>query len=162
MKKTKGMIDVSSKRVTKRVARARCVVKLNPGLVKKIKEKTLVKGDAFEQARVAGIMAAKKTGEFIPLCHPLGLDHVGISFRTDKDSVTVETSVISCGKTGVEMEALVAASMAALTIYDLCKMYTKDIEIKDLVLLYKSGGKSGTWRKGEKTNHKFQITNNLQ
>ena len=145
--KPKGMIDVSRKRVTKRTAKAKAVVSMHEDILKKIKDGRIEKGDVLEQARIAGVMAAKRTGELIPLCHPLMLDHVGVSFKLNKTSVNVNTSVVSHGKTGVEMEALVAASFAALTIYDLCKMYSKEIEIKDVYLLHKSGGKSGTFKR---------------
>ncbi|MBU0570904.1 MAG: cyclic pyranopterin monophosphate synthase MoaC [Candidatus Omnitrophica bacterium] len=142
-----GMIDVGKKRVTKRTAKAKAVVRTGKDIIRRIKENRIAKGDVLEHARISGIMAAKKTSDIIPLCHPLPLDHVEVSFEVFKDSVVVNTMVTARTRTGVEMEAMTAASCAALTIYDLCKMYGKGIEIKDVCLLYKSGGRTGVFKR---------------
>ncbi len=144
-----GTVDVSKKNVTKRTARAKAMVILSQDIIKRIEKNKIAKGNVFEQAKIAGIMAAKKTSDLIPLCHPLILDHIGISFAIQNDSIIINATVTAQARTGVEMEALTAVSVAALTIYDLCKMYSKKIEIKDICLLYKSGGKSGIFRREE-------------
>ena len=149
-----GMIDVGSKKETKRVAKAQVVVKLKEEIVKLIETGRVAKGDVLEQAKVAGIMAAKKTAELIPLCHPLRLEHVEISFTMEKDRVKITTTVSAREKTGVEMEALTACAVAALTVYDMCKMYDKAIEITDLCLAEKRGGKGGVYR-----NSKYKSQN---
>ncbi|MEA3279224.1 MAG: cyclic pyranopterin monophosphate synthase MoaC, partial [Thermodesulfobacteriota bacterium] len=107
------------------------------------------KGNVLETARIAGIMAAKKTHELIPMCHPLNITHISVDFFPDKaaSSIRIETSARLLGRTGVEMEALTAASVAALTIYDMCKSYDKEMVISDIYLLEKSGGKSGTFKR---------------
>jgi cyclic pyranopterin phosphate synthase len=142
------MVDVGAKTVTTRVAVAEARVRLSPKTYVMLTSKTLPKGDAFACARVAGILAAKKTADLIPLCHPLGLDAVDITFDLDEQahSVRVQAEARLCAKTGVEMEALVAASVAALTLYDMCKAVQKDIIIERVRLLYKAGGKSGEFR----------------
>lgn len=141
------MVDVGDKAETKRIARATCLVRMKPQTLALVASGTAKKGDVLGVARLAGIMAAKKTAELIPLCHPLPLNRVSIDFSLDEQSstVTVTSEVAVAGKTGVEMEALTAASIAALTIYDMCKSSDKAIEIHDLRLLHKSGGKSGTY-----------------
>ncbi|OGF53479.1 MAG: molybdenum cofactor biosynthesis protein C [Candidatus Firestonebacteria bacterium RIFOXYC2_FULL_39_67] len=139
------MINVGNKKKTKRAARATAYVRLNREIVKKIIDNKIPKGSVLEIARVAGILAAKKTPELIPLCHNLEIEYVGIEFIVEKDGVLIESIVKSTGKTGVEMEALAAASLAALTIYDMCKMFLKSIEIQDIFLLEKTGGKSGRY-----------------
>lgn len=146
-KKTEGMIDISDKAITKRTARASAKIKLSRRIIKLIKSKSIAKGDALEHARIAGVLAAKKTYEIIPLCHPIPIENIAISFKINKDSIAITSEVISVGRTGVEMEALTAVSVSALTIYDMCKMYDSAMEITDMVLLEKKGGRSGHYRK---------------
>ena len=144
-----AMVDVGAKAVTRRTARACALVRLPPRAAEALREATLPKGDAFAAAQVAGILAAKRTGELIPLCHPLPLDAVDVTFRWDEPTVLrVEAVATTTAKTGVEMEALVAASVAALTIYDMCKSVDKGIVIETVRLLEKTGGKSGDWHAG--------------
>ena len=140
------MVDVGGKEQTSREARAEAHVRLHPDTAAALRSLTLAKGDAFVTAQVAGILAAKQTGTLIPLCHPLGLDAIDVSFDWPEPTLLrIETRAATTGPTGVEMEALVAASVAALTIYDMCKALEKGIEIESVRLLSKSGGKSGTW-----------------
>lgn len=141
------MIDVSLKKDTKRTARAQAFVKLNGEIVGLIKAGKIPKGDVLATARVAGVLAAKSTSALIPLCHNLPLNYVGVEFEVGRTGVLVRTEARCTGKTGVEMEALVAASAAALTIYDMCKMFAQDLEISDIFLLEKRGGKSGVYRR---------------
>ena len=141
------MVDVSSKTETAREARAEAVVKMAPTTVKLLKTTGLPKGDAIETARIAGIQAAKKTSELIPLCHPLPLSYVGISIEITASGAHITTVARTRAETGVEMEALTAASVAALTLYDMCKAVEKGITIGPVRLLEKSGGKSGLWRR---------------
>jgi len=142
------MVDVGAKAATVRVAVAEALVRLNPKTFALLTNDGLPKGDAFACARIAGILAAKKTAELIPLCHPLGLDAVDVRFEPDQAAsvVRIEAEAKLCAKTGVEMEAMTAASVAALTLYDMCKAVQKDIVIERVRLLYKSGGKSGEFR----------------
>ena len=143
------MVDVSSKDVTNRSARASGLVRMAPSTLALILDRKVAKGDVFAVARVAGIMAAKRTGDLIPLCHPLGIDGVTVDFEpVDDSTVKVEASVTVTGRTGVEMEALTAVSVAALTIYDMCKAVDRGIEIDQIRLESKSGGRSGTYRRG--------------
>ncbi len=143
------MVDVGSKAVTRRTARACALVRLPPRAAEALRSATLPKGDAFVAAQIAGILAAKRTGELIPLCHPLPLDAVDVSFSWDDETaLRIETRSTTSATTGVEMEALVAASVAALTIYDMCKSVDKGIVIEAVRLLEKTGGKSGDWRAG--------------
>ncbi|HEY5350208.1 MAG TPA: cyclic pyranopterin monophosphate synthase MoaC [Candidatus Lustribacter sp.] len=143
------MVDVGSKAVTQRTARACALVRLPPRAAEALRGATLPKGDAFVTAQIAGIFAAKRTGDLIPLCHPLALDAVGVRFTWDDDAVLrIESQATTSGKTGVEMEAMIAASVAALTIYDMCKSVDKGIVIEAVRLLEKTGGKSGDWRAG--------------
>lgn len=141
------MVDVTGKDKTVRVAKARGVVKMKSGTLQLLEEGLLAKGNVLTTAKIAGIMAAKKTGEFIPLCHPLGVTGIDVEFTIDRKNsqVIIETQVRTVGQTGVEMEALTAASVAALTIYDMCKAVDKEMIISDILLLKKSGGKSGTF-----------------
>jgi len=139
------MVDVSSKLPTKRTARAHAFVRILPEVLAKLPENP--KGNPLEIARVAGISAAKKTSELIPLCHPLMLSHVDVQVTLEANGIRIESSVVSTGPTGVEMEALTAASVAALTVYDMTKALDKAIEIQDLYLLEKTGGKSGDFRR---------------
>jgi len=141
------MIDVGNKKDTKRTARAQAYIKLNSEIIGLIKAGKLPKGNVLEAARFAGIVAAKNTAGLIPLCHNLPLNYVGVEFKLDKSGILVTAEARCTGKTGVEMEALVAASTAALTIYDMCKMFAQDLEIQDIFLLEKLGGKSGHYRR---------------
>ena len=138
------MVDVGQKAVTARVARASGRVRMLPETLQRIKDGGFAKGNVLEVARLAGIMAAKRTGEVIPLCHPLPLDGVTIGFSfPDHQTVAIEAEVRVTAKTGVEMEALVAVSVAALTIYDMCKAIDRGISIEQVQLEEKSGGKRG-------------------
>ncbi len=141
------MVDVTSKDLTLRVAVAQGIVSMTPETFENIINQTVKKGNVLETARIAGIMAAKKTSDLIPMCHPLSISHASVSFFPDKEShsIRIEASVRVTGKTGVEMEALTAVSVAALTIYDMCKSYDREMSISDIFLLEKSGGKSGTF-----------------
>lgn len=140
-----SMVDVSAKPQTLRSARAQARVRLNAVAAGALREAALAKGDAFTTAQIAGIMAAKRTSDLVPLTHALPLAAVEVSFSWDADSVIVESSVRTMAQTGVEMEALVAVSIAALTIYDMAKALDKGIVIEDVRLLSKTGGKSGEW-----------------
>ena len=143
------MVDVTEKAATLRTATANAKVLVNPDTFKLIKAGRMAKGDVLAVAQVAGIMAAKKTAELIPMCHPIGVTGIDIDFRLDEAgcAVIIEATARCKGETGVEMEAMTAASVAALTIYDMCKAAQKDIEITDICLLSKKGGKSGDWSK---------------
>jgi cyclic pyranopterin phosphate synthase len=144
-----AMVDVGAKAATRRTARACALVRLPPRAAEALRAATLPKGDAFAAAQIAGILAAKRTGELIPLCHPLPLDAVEVTFRWEGPEVLrIETSAVTSAKTGVEMEALTAAGVAALTIYDMCKSVDKGIVIEAVRLLEKTGGKSGDWHAG--------------
>jgi len=142
------MVDVSGKSESIRIARVRVDVELNAETMRLLVQKALPKGEVLGTARVAGILAAKRTAEFIPLCHPLPLDFADVSFEIDEAAaiIRIEAESRTSAKTGVEMEALVAAQMAAATIYDMCKAVQKDIRITDCRLVYKSGGKSGLFQ----------------
>lgn len=139
------MVDVSAKKQTKRQAEASAFVAMKPAVLKALPMNP--KGDPLEVARLAGIMAAKRTAELIPMCHPLPLSHVDVTMRLCENGVAITSKVTTTAVTGVEMEALVAASVAALTVYDMCKALDKGIEIQRLVLESKSGGKSGDYRR---------------
>jgi len=143
------MVDVSDKPETRRSARAQAFVRMTPAVMKKLKQNP--KGNPLEIARIAGIAAAKRTSELIPLCHPLMLTHADVEVAVEKKGVRIVASAATTGQTGVEMEALTAAAAAALTVYDMTKALDKSIEIQDLYLLEKSGGKSGSFRRGQKT-----------
>ncbi len=146
------MVDISGKPSTSRQAVARATVLLSPESILLIREGRMPKGDVQASARIAGIMAAKKTPELIPLCHPLAISQAGVDIWLDeeKNSVEIESSVKTTGPTGVEMEALVAASVAALTVYDMCKAVDKGAVIQDVMLTRKSGGKSGVFQRAAK------------
>lgn len=147
------MVDVGGKPVTERIATAEAFIHLQPETLRQIQSKELSKGDVFEVARLAGIMGAKKTSDLIPLCHPLGLDSVTIGFEVPTDeTIRIEATTKVTAKTGVEMEALTAASVAALTIYDMCKAIDRGMTIGPIQLVEKRGGKSGTFRRDDKTN----------
>ncbi len=141
------MVDVGGKPLTRRIAVVSGKISMKPSTLKRILDKKIEKGDPLGVARVAGIMAAKRTGDLIPMCHPLTLDNVEIQFFPDvaNSSVGIKTRVKSTGKTGVEMEALLATATAALTIYDMCKAVDRGMIISDIRVLRKSGGKSGTY-----------------
>ncbi|HET7185784.1 MAG TPA: cyclic pyranopterin monophosphate synthase MoaC [Terriglobales bacterium] len=139
------MVDVSGKPVSQRQAEASAFVVMSPEVLKKLTQNP--KGDPLEVARVAGIMAAKRTSELIPMCHPLPLSVVDVEARVRHNGVAIASRVTTNAVTGVEMEALVAASVAALTVYDMCKALDKGIEIREIVLQSKSGGKSGDYRR---------------
>ena len=141
------MIDVGAKKDTKRIARAQAYIKLNEKIVGLIKANKIPKGNVLEAARFAGILAAKNTAGLLPLCHNLPLNFVGVDFTVEKTGVLINAEARCTGKTGVEMEALVAASTAALTIYDMCKMFAQDLEISGVYLLEKLGGKSGHYKR---------------
>lgn len=143
-----SMVDVGGKSVTDRTATAHAFVAMNGKAVEALPRNP--KGDPLEVARVAGIMAAKKTSDLIPLCHPLPLTHVGLDFHMRENGIEITATARTSAQTGVEMEAMVAASVAALTIYDMTKAIDKSIEVREIHLLEKTGGKSGTYRRGEK------------
>jgi cyclic pyranopterin phosphate synthase len=143
------MVDISAKEPTPRRAVAEAVVHVGPAVAEAIRSERVVKGPVFETARLAGIQAAKQTGHLIPLCHPLALEHVAVDLELDGEEVHIRAEAALTGKTGVEMEALTAASVAALTVYDMCKAISKAIEIRTVRLVEKSGGKSGTWVRQE-------------
>ena len=141
------MVDVSQKDITMRIAIAEGSIKVNQEVFRSIKEQTNKKGDVLAVARIAGIMAAKKTSDMIPLCHPLFITKVTIDFELDEDNYMIKaiaTTKVN-GKTGVEMEALHAVSVTLLTIYDMCKAIDKSMEISDIRILHKEGGKSGVY-----------------
>lgn len=141
------MVDVSQKDITMRIAIAEGSIKVNQEVFRSIKEQTNKKGDVLAVARIAGIMATKKTSDMIPLCHPLFITKVTIDFELDEDNYMIKAIAITKvnGKTGVEMEALHAVSVTLLTIYDMCKAIDKSMEISDIRLLHKEGGKSGVY-----------------
>ena len=140
------MVDISPKATTHRVAQATATIKMQQSTLDQILEGEIPKGDVLTVARIAGIQAAKRTSDLIPLCHPLALTKVGVSFTPSADGVLeIQAKASVNGQTGVEMEALTAVSVAALTVYDMCKAVQKDITITDIRLLSKSGGKSGEW-----------------
>lgn len=139
------MVDVSAKTATHRSATAHAFVRIQPAVLAKLSENP--KGDPLAVARIAGIMAAKRTAEWIPMCHPLPLSHVGVDLAVEENGIRITASATTVGPTGVEMEALTAASAAALTVYDMTKALDKSIEIQDIYLLEKTGGKSGDYRR---------------
>jgi cyclic pyranopterin phosphate synthase len=139
------MVDVSDKPDTRRTARAHAFVKLSAAVLARLPENP--KGNPLEIARIAGIQGAKRTSELIPLCHPLPLSHADVEIKLQENGVKIVSTATTTGPTGVEMEALTAAATAALTIYDMCKALDKSIEISDLYLLEKTGGKSGPYRR---------------
>jgi cyclic pyranopterin phosphate synthase len=139
------MVDVSAKQETRRTARAQAFVRISSEVLKKLPQNP--KGNPLEIARIAGIAAAKRTSDLIPLCHPLMLTHADVEVTLEKKGVRIVASAATTGQTGVEMEALTAAGVAALTVYDMTKALDKAIEIQDLFLLEKTGGKSGDFRR---------------
>ena len=140
-----SMVDVSTKEVTERRATAFAYVAMKPEVIKALPQNK--KGNPLEVARIAGISGAKKTSELIPLCHQLPLTHVGLEFAIEKNGIAIKATASTADRTGVEMEALTAASIAALTIYDMTKALDKSIEIRNIHLLDKTGGKSGDYRR---------------
>jgi len=141
------MVDVSSKANSQRMATARATISMNPDTFEKIITHTARKGNVLETARIAGILAAKKTSELIPLCHPIHVQHIQVDFTPEEEtaSIGISATVRTVDQTGVEMEALTAVSVAALTIYDMCKSHDRAMTISDICLAHKSGGKSGTY-----------------
>lgn len=138
-----SMVDVSAKPITKREARAQAVVNMKPETVQAIRDNMLAKGDALATARIAGIMAAKKVDQLIPLCHTLPISKAGIEFELETNRIIVSSHVVTIAQTGIEMEALTAATTAALTIYDMAKAIDKEMIISEIHLLSKTGGQSG-------------------
>ena len=141
------MVDVSSKEPTHRRAVARGCVRMAPEVARAVGHGEVGKGDVLAVARVAGIQAAKRTSELVPLCHGLAVSSVAVDFEVGEDSVGIEASVETVDRTGVEMEALTACSVAALTIYDMCKSMDRSMTISDIALWEKTGGRSGTYRR---------------
>jgi len=141
------MVDVTAKPTSHRTATARAFVYMRPKVLAAIRQLSNPKGDPLEVARIAGISAAKRTSEWIPLCHPLPLTHIDVLPRVCKNGVEIRTHAAASAQTGVEMEALVAAAAAALTVYDMCKALDKGIEIRELFLVEKTGGKSGDYQR---------------
>ncbi len=139
------MVDVSAKPVTERRAVASGVVRMRPETLRAIRERRTPKGDPLEAARLAGILAAKRTAELIPLCHPLPLTHVDVEVELTEEGITLTASAATTAQTGVEMEALVAVSIAALTLYDMCKAIDREMTITDIRLEWKTGGRSGEY-----------------
>lgn len=142
-----AMVDIRDKEITARTATARAFVAMSPGVLAALPNNP--KGDPFEVARIAGIGAAKKTSDLIPLCHQLPLTHVSLDFRIEANGIEITATAATMARTGVEMEAMTAASVAALTIYDMTKALDKGIEIRDIHLVEKTGGKSGHYRRNE-------------
>ena len=145
-----SMVDVGRKRATVREAVAVATVRMQPATLQKLVDRALPKGDVLTTAKVAGVLAAKQTPSLIPLSHSIAIDSVDVTFDLDPNSGTIEVrAIVRCeGKTGVEMEAMTACAVAALTIYDMCKSAEKGISIDNLQLVRKTGGKSGTWERG--------------
>ncbi len=139
------MVDVSGKAVTSRTATAAAFVAMKPEVLAALPDNK--KGNPLEVARIAGILAAKKTSELIPLCHSIPLSHVGVAFEVEPEGIAITASASTAAQTGVEMEALTAATVAALTIYDMTKALDKSIEIRSIHLIEKTGGKSGAYRR---------------
>jgi cyclic pyranopterin monophosphate synthase len=143
------MVDVSSKETTERFARATGVISMSPQALEAVRKNGVEKGDVLAVARIAGVMAAKRTAELIPLCHPLMLTDVQVIATIDDalPGIRVESTVRSAGKTGVEMEAIVAVSVTLVTVYDMCKSLDKSMVISEISLAEKTGGRSGTWKR---------------
>ena len=145
-----AMVNVGAKPVTERMAVAQGLVRMSPAVLRALRQQKIPKGNPLEIARIAGIAAAKRTAEWIPLCHPLPLTHIDVTARLCKNGVEITSRVSATAQTGVEMEALVAVSAAALTVYDMCKALDKGMEITGIVLLEKIGGKSGHYLRRKK------------
>lgn len=148
-----SMVDVSAKAVTTRTAGAQAFVNMKPAVVSAVRRLKNPKGNPLEVARIAGIAAAKRTAEWIPLCHPLPLTHIDVTATLCKDGVELRSSVVATAQTGVEMEALVAVTAAALTIYDMCKALDKAIEIAGIALVSKTGGARGDYHRDGSASH---------
>lgn len=151
-----GMVDISKKDATVRQAVAEGIVSIKPQVIELIKSRKIPKGDCLEAAKLAGILAAKRTPEIIPLCHPISIESVEINVSVKNKEIIITAIVKGQAKTGFEMEALTAVSAAALTIYDMCKPLDKDIVISEIKLLKKSGGKSGTYIRNLKSKNQNQ------
>jgi cyclic pyranopterin phosphate synthase len=147
------MVDVSAKAVTTRTAEAQGFVRMKPAVVQAVRRLKNPKGNPLEVARIAGIAAAKRTAEWIPLCHPLPLTHIDVTATLCKNGVELRSSVVATAQTGVEMEALVAVTAAALTVYDMCKALDKAIEIAGIALVSKTGGARGDYHRVRSTSH---------
>jgi cyclic pyranopterin monophosphate synthase len=141
------MVDVGAKATTARIAEASGFVTMSPATIKAIRERRTPKGDPLETARLAGILAAKRTAELIPLCHSLALSHADVQIKLSRRGASITATASTVAQTGVEMEALTAASVAALTLYDMCKAIDRGMTITDIRLERKSGGRSGEWRR---------------
>ena len=154
------MVDVGDKPVTQRAAVARGAVRMLPATAKKIAANAIAKGDVLATARIAGVMAAKRTGELIPLCHPLPLDFVDVRLDVHprRGVVAIEAEARIAARTGIEMEALTAVSVAALTIYDMCKAVDRGMTIEDVCLVSKSGGRSGDWVRPDQVTSNTDMT----
>jgi len=148
------MVDVTTKTATVREATARGIIRMTPSIMDQIQQGSVAKGNVLETARIAGVMAAKKTADIIPMCHPLAITHAAVDFalKPEDHLVEITATVRLTGKTGVEMEALTAVSVAALTLYDMCKALDKGMVIADICLLEKTGGKSGTYKLEKESN----------
>jgi cyclic pyranopterin phosphate synthase len=144
------MVDVSAKDVTERVARAAGAIRMKPETLAAIRENSIVKGNVVATAKIAGVLAAKRTPELIPLCHSLPLTNVEVAITPDEalPGLRCEATVKTAGKTGVEMEAITAVAVALITVYDMAKAVDRDMSITDICLLEKAGGRSGTWKRG--------------
>jgi len=152
------MVDVSAKEVTTRTAVAQGFVRMKPRVVRAVRRLRNPKGNPLEVGRIAGIAAAKRTAEWIPLCHPLPLTHIDVTARLCQNGVELRSTVTTAAQTGVEMEALVAVTAAALTVYDMCKALDKGMEITDILLVEKTGGKSGDYRRKRRGKRHGQAT----
>ena len=143
------MVDVTDKASTSRTAVAQGIITMSPDTFKKVQSQAVKKGNVLETARIAGILAAKKTSSLIPMCHPLNITHVKVDFFPDPETsaIRIEATARIVGRTGVEMEALTAVSVSALTIYDMCKSYDREMIISDICLVEKAGGKSGVFKR---------------
>ena len=139
------MVDVSNKRESLRMAVAQGRIRMKPETIEKVRQGVMKKGDVLGVAQIAGIMGAKQTSQWIPMCHPLFLTGVNVSFKIEEETICIQAEVKTEGKTGVEMEALTAVSAAALTIYDMCKAVDKDMVIEEIFVVKKVGGKSGEY-----------------
>ena len=145
--KNVGMVDVGKKAKTKRTAKAQAFIELNKEILIRIGNNDIPKGNVLEIARTAGILAAKNTSHLIPLCHNIELEYADVAFIFRNNGILINSTIRTTSKTGVEMEAMTACSIAALTIYDMCKMFSKSIEIREVYLIEKRGGRSGIYRR---------------
>ncbi len=148
--KNLGMVDVGEKAETKRTAKAQAFIELNKEIMKRIGNNDIPKGNVLEMARSAGILAAKNTAHLIPLCHNIELEYADVAFMFRNNGILIKSTIRATSKTGVEMEAMTACSIAALTIYDMCKMFSKSIEISEVYLIEKRGGRSGIYKRSSR------------